>query len=189
MSFLALLWWLKHPEALAAGPKELLKGETTPGNRKAMALFMGGAAIAFWMHYTALMLVGCALTIGVLLVISAAPAGKRVVTALNFALMGLPVLLLWTPCILFLSYVLGPVKDDGALHTPNIIELGFSFDYLFGPGLTSAIDRAHQSLPRRRRNRALRASRIRYLLRSAPGYAWHCCCFSAPVCRCSRTSR
>ena len=86
-----------------------------------MALFIGGATIAFWMHYTAILLVGCAVTIGVLLVISAAPAGKRALTALNFALMGLAVLVVWTPCILFLSYILGPVSDDGALHTPNII--------------------------------------------------------------------
>jgi mannosyltransferase len=135
MTLVASCWWLKNPAALAVTPRKLLFGGAT--ENKAVALFVGGTTLALWMHHTGIVLLGCLLALNAILIIAASSQRNRTTT--NLLLLGLAILVLWIPCGFFLLETIGPLNESGHVLPPGIYQLGFSFDYLFGPGLTTAI--------------------------------------------------
>lgn len=137
MSLVAVCWWVKNPEALAVAPSRLFSA-SKPGHRTAIALFVGGAALAFWMHHTGILLVGSVLAVGGIFIIAAAADRQR--TTINLALLGLVVIVLWLPCGYYLLQTIGALEGSGHIRPPSLHTLGFSFDYLFGPGLTTFMD-------------------------------------------------
>ena len=136
MTLVASCWWLKNPAALAVTPRKLLLGNATE-NRKAVALFVGGTTLALWMHHTGIVLLGCLLALNAIVIIAASAQRNR--TTSNLLLLGLAILILWIPCGFFLLETIGPLNEKPTRLPPGIYQLGFSFDYLFGPGLTTAI--------------------------------------------------
>ena len=53
---------------------------------------------------------------------------------------GLRILAPWVPCGFFLLEAIESVeRESGHVHLPNVYQLGFGFDYLFGPSFTTAI--------------------------------------------------
>jgi uncharacterized membrane protein len=136
MSLVAICWWLKNPAALAVAPRKLF-ANIVPGSRAALILFIAGATLAIWMHYTGVLLVGSLLALGAILIVIAAT--ERVQVAVNFVLLGALILALWIPVLLFFLQVIGPLELSGHIRPPDVFALGFSFDYLFGPGLTSFV--------------------------------------------------
>jgi hypothetical protein len=140
MALAALAWWLRNPAGLTVSPARLIGRGAPDGNRAAAMLFVVGAVLALWMHYTAVAVVGLLLGTGAAVII--ATSTHRARATINLAILGFAILLLWTPCLLFLLRLFRYLADSGAVRPPDITSLGFSFNFLFGPAVTTWIERA-----------------------------------------------
>ncbi len=129
MVLLPIVWWLRHPNVLSIRPRELVRNATRR-EWQAIALFVVGAALGFWMHHTTILLLGTIMALAALLVILRAKAPGLVF--LNFVLMGLAILLLWLPNGFLLLHSLKDVEADYWLQAPDRYQIVYRADYLLG---------------------------------------------------------
>jgi mannosyltransferase len=129
MVLLPLVWWLKHPSVLAVRPRDLIRNATRR-EWQAIALFVIGAALGFWMHHTTILLLGVIMSLGALLIALRSQSPGQVLV--NFVLMGACILLLWLPNGFLLLHSLRDVEADYWLQAPNRYEIVYRADYLLG---------------------------------------------------------
>jgi len=130
MVLLALIWWIKHPQALSRS----MRGDVTleaRRNRQAMALFACGLALAIWMHFTAVLLVGS--MVGVAFVIIVLQAENRVRVAWKLALLSLLVFVMWLPGFSLAVGALSQHVSQGFwLKPPTVRQVMYGLDFLVG---------------------------------------------------------
>ena len=143
MVLLALTWWLKHPEALSKPPLETLRTATVR-EWQVMCLFVFGAALAFWMNHTAVLLLGSVIAVAAIVLIID-NAGRRGATVANFAMLAVVILVLWAPAVPRVFSGLDKIQSGFWLLAPSIYGVIQRLDYLFGSAtydlFTTARDR------------------------------------------------
>jgi len=130
MVLVALAWWLRHPETLS-DPGKGERGKASLRSRQASALFVSGLALAFWMHFTAALLVGLMVAIAILVLILQSESPWR--TTRKFAGLGVLVVLLWLPGLALAVIALTQHLTQGFwLKPPTIHQVVYGLDFLVG---------------------------------------------------------
>jgi mannosyltransferase len=138
MVLLALVWWLRHPEALAMS---LLQAWRSSNHRAvgAAALFVAGAALGLWMHHTAVLLLGSLVGCGVLLII-AVHADRRQILS-NLALYATAIVGLWLPGAIYVFRGVQEVTAGFWIQPPSLHDIIYRTDVLIG---SAGITPTHQ---------------------------------------------
>lgn len=129
LALLGLLWFAKHPDALAGSFKECLVAQNRQGWVFAL-LFVLGCDLALWSHYTAVLLLGSVVGVGVLLLLAGSP--DRLRTLRNVAILGIVIIVLWLPGALWFLQGLTNVQSGFWIERPSRYHIAYVFDYLLG---------------------------------------------------------
>lgn len=125
----ALIWLMRHGERLHEPPGNLLRHRES-GVRGALITLIVATALSFWFHNASLVLVTAMLAVAVLLI--GRESGYSARQFVNYFFIGLVILILWSPNLIWLIDNVTQVTGGFWLQRPNWFDITYTADLLYG---------------------------------------------------------